>query len=122
MNNRIRSQLIEVARSRNPTISYQSLSDVCNLILNMSSQYHRNQIAEILREVAIHEHSEGRPMLTSLVIRNGDNYEGNGFFKIADESGYGDWKKLKKDGTFAVQQMNKCIEYWTNEENYNTNK
>ena len=120
MNNEVRKFLIELARKRtNQTITYQKLSDECNLGLYMQDGIHiRAQMGKLLGDISIYEHSNNRPLLSALVIRQGDNYEGDGFYKLADELGFGDWKKLKREGIFEIQEIKKCIEFWQNDNNY----
>ena len=120
MNNEVRKFLIELARQRtNQTITYQKLSDKCNLGLYMQDGIHiRSQMGTLLGEISIYEHSNNRPLLSSLVIRLGDNLEGDGFYKLADELGFGDWKKLKREGIFEIQEIKKCIDFWQDDNNY----
>jgi hypothetical protein len=121
MNQHVRQFLIELARKRtNQTITYQKLSDACNLGLNMQEGQHiRAEIGKILGEISSYEHENDRPLLSALVLRANDDYEGDGFYKLADELGYGDWKKLKREGIFEAMQIKECIEYWSNDSNYN---
>src|SRR5689334_1597178 len=99
MNIAVRHYLIELARKRgNQTISYQRLSDACELRLDMSNIVDRNAIANILREISTFEFNNQRPLLSSLVKRSGDNYEGDGFYKLAERLGFGDWRRLKREG------------------------
>ncbi len=120
MNNEVRKFLIELVRKRtNQTITYQKLSDDCNLGLYMQDGIHiRSEIGTLLGEISIYEHSYKRPLLSSIVIRLGDNYEGDGFYKLADKLGFGDWRKLKREGVFEIQEIKKCIEFWQNDDNY----
>jgi hypothetical protein len=82
----------------------------------------RKIIGRILGDISAFEFENGRPLLSSLVLRAGDNYEGDGFYKLAEELGFGSWKRLKKEGTFEIEQMKKCIEFWTNNSNYHKYK
>ena len=118
MNQIVRMKLIELARKKR-TITYQVLSDECRLGLVMrDSEYARAEIGRILGEISAFEHSNNRPLLSSLVISKGDNYQGDGFYKLCDELGFGNWKKLKSDISFVFGQMNACFDFWKNEENY----
>ena len=118
MNQIVRTKLIELARKER-TITYQILSDECNLGLVMrDSEYARAEIGRILGEISAFEHSNGRPLLSSLVISKGDNYQGDGFYKLCEELGFGNWKKLKSDISFEIGQMNACFAFWKNEKNY----
>ena len=118
MNTKVRSSLIERARDKgNELVRYQELSDKCKLGLDMSRIDHRAEIGRILGEVSSYEYHNDRPLLSALVVRAGDNYEGDGFFKLADELGLGNWKKLR-DSNFDILEINKCIEFWSDESNY----
>lgn len=120
MNTIVRNFLIELARKKsNQIITYQKLSDACNLNLNMQDGDHvRAEIGRILGEISKYENSFNRPFLSSLVVRVGDQLEGDGFYKLAEELGFGDWKRLKKEGVFEIEQIKKCIEFWSNDSNY----
>ena len=82
------------------------------------SEYARAEIGRILGEVSSSEHSNCRPLLSSLVISKGDNYQGDGFYKLCEDLGFGNWKKLKSDISFEIGQMNACFDFWKNDENY----
>lgn len=120
MNTTVRSFLIELARKKtNQIIAYQRLSDACNLKLSMQDGEHvRAEIGRILGEISKYENSFKRPLLSALVLRAGDQLEGDGFYKLADELGFGDWKRLKREGVFEIEQIKLCIEFWSNDSNY----
>jgi hypothetical protein len=117
MNDTIRRKLIDVARAKGEqTITYQELSDQCNLGLIMrDSEFARAEIGRILGEVSAFEEKHERPLLSALVLSKGSSYEGDGFFKLCEELGYGPWRKLQKDITFPIVQMKRCYEFWKNE-------
>lgn len=122
MNKVVRSHLIEIAR-KGTAITYQVLSDQCKLGLVMQfSQYDRTQIGQILGEISAFEHRQGRPLISALVISKGDKYQGDGFFKLCEELGFGSWKKLKADIAFEIEHMNACYDFWKNDSNYNQYK
>ena len=121
MNFKVRSYLIELARQKtNQTVGYQKLSNDCNLGLNMqNSPQDRIEMGTILGDISKFEFNNGkRPLLSALVIRIGDKTEGDGFYKLADELGFGKWTDLKKDGLFEIIQIKECIEFWSNNDNY----
>lgn len=121
MNTRVRQYLIELARKKvNQTVTYQKLSDDCELGLDMrNTLHHRTILGNILGEISTFEHeNDKRPLLSSLVLRAGDNYEGDGFYKLAEELGFGKWQTLKKHGVFEAIQIRTCIEFWSDDENY----
>lgn len=118
MNEIVRNKLIETAR-RKTTITYQQLSDSCKLGLIMSeSEFARAEIGRILGEISRFEHEAGRPLLSSLVISKGDNYQGDGFYKLCEELGFGPWKKLRDDIAFEMGQMNAAMEFWSDDVNF----
>lgn len=119
MNTKVREYLIEVARKRtDQTVTYQKLCDDCSLNLDMiNSPYDRKVIGGILGEVSIFEYKNQRPLLSSLVVRSNDGEEGDGFYKLCEELGFGKAKKLKKN-CFEYEQIRDCIDFWTNEGNY----
>lgn len=124
MNARVRNYLIELARKKvDSIINYQKLSDDCGLGLNMQDNPNdRKILGGILGEISIYEHNNGnRPLLSALVVRAGYYKEGDGFYKLAEELGFGKWKRLR-DGLFAAEQMTKCITFWSNDENYSSYK
>lgn len=120
MNLRVREYLINTARKRtNQTVNYQKLSDDCGLKLNMQDNPHdRKIIGNILDEISMYEARYKRPLLSALVIRTGDNYEGDGFYKMAERLGKGSWQRLKKEGTFEVEEIMKCIAFWSDDSKY----
>ncbi len=122
MNKKVRSYLIELARKKQ-TCYYQQLCDDCNLGLVMrESEFARAEIGRILGAISEYEHKNERPLLSALVISKGDNYQGDGFYKLAEELGFGKWQKLKKDISFEIGQMNACYEFWDDNANYELHK
>jgi len=123
MNIKVRNYLIELTRNKtNPTVNYQKLSDDCNLGLKMSDGQHtRKKIGEILGEISEFEHISKRPLLSALVIRLSDGEEGDGFYKLAERLGFGNWKKLKTD-LFEYKQITECVDKWNDDKFYQLNK
>jgi hypothetical protein len=118
MNQEVRLFLIELAR-RKRTITYQERSDACNLKLVMrDSEYARAKMGRILGQISTFEFNNKRPLISSLVLSKGDNYQGDGFYKLAETLGFGSWKKLKNDISFEIGQMNACYEFWGDDLNY----
>lgn len=118
MNELVRSHLIEIAR-KGKTITYQELSDQCKLGLIMrDSEYARAEIGHILGDISVFEYNNGRPIISSLVISKGDNYQGDGFYKLCEQLGFGSWKKLRGDITFEIGQMNASYDFWKDDANY----
>lgn len=121
MNTKVRNYLIELARQKvNQIVTYQKLSDDCELGLNMRDDpNHRKILGKILGDISIFENENNkRPLLSALVVRAGDNYEGDGFYKLAEELGFGKWTILKKEGIFESEQIGKCIKFWSDDRKY----
>jgi len=121
MNTKVRHYLIELARQKvNQTVTYQKLSDDCELRLDMRNNPNdRVKIGKILDDISTYEHENNkRPLLSALVVRAGDNYEGDGFYKLAERLGFGKWQSLKNEGIFEVVEIGKCIKFWSNDVNF----
>ena len=118
MNNTVRDFLIELARKREGFIYYQQLSDKCNLGFNFQDNPNdRTEIGRILGEISEYEHNQERPLLSALVLSR-NLQEGDGFFKLCEELGFGSYKKIKSDPAFTSIQMNRCYEFWQNDSKY----
>jgi hypothetical protein len=81
------------------------------------SQYERARIGEIIGEISKSEHSNNRPLLSSLVLTKSGK-EGDDFYRLCEELGYGDTDKLKYRPDFSQERMKECYEFWQNESNY----
>lgn len=111
MNQTLYNELVRLARAE----ELAAYSDVSSLIgLSMDREEDRNEIALLLGEIAVHEHREGRPMLTALVVHRGnDNNPGEGFFAIAQELGqYNGSRNRLSRLTFWAQQVTAVHNYW----------
>lgn len=79
----IREILIEIAK-RGSTITYSDLCYRAELPLNMQNRQDASYLGDIIGDISTYEFEHGRPMLSSVVLtKNG--YEGNGFFRLAEE-------------------------------------
>ena len=114
MNTRVREKLIEIA-SRKNIIHYQQLCNDCFLKLDMyNNPDDRKEIGRILGEISTYEFENDRPLLSAVVIST-TGEEGDGFYKLCEELGItSDWRKLKRDEVFAVQEIQKCHDFWSN--------
>ena len=123
MNTKVRSYLIELARKRaNQTVTYQVLCDDCKLGLDMSQINDRDTISKILGDISTYEFNNKRPLLSSLVIKKGQEDEGEGFYRLAEKLGFGNHTILKKRGVFAAKQIKETIKKWSNDKFYNQHK
>ncbi|WP_373707958.1 hypothetical protein [Kaistella sp.] len=114
MNNIVRNKLIEVSKNKS-IISYQELCNACDLKLNMrDNPSDRGEIGRILGEISVYEFENNRPLLSAVVLsKNGE--EGDGFYKLCEDLGLTkNWRKLKEEGIFSIQEIIKCHQYWAN--------
>ena len=107
MNKAIHKKLMEVAHLQT-TISYSELAPLADL--DMSRDNDRAEIGRILGEVSVHEHEEGRPML-SAVVTHKDGDPGKGFYTLARELGVMAWRIDKL--AFWSQELRKVHDYWS---------
>ena len=103
-------QLQEVAGNESLT-TYQEAGDVVEL--DMDNPLDRNTIAAMLDEINKYEASQGRPMLSAVVVHAGeDNMPGRGFFECARGLG----KPVSRDRLaeigFWAKEVRRVYEYW----------
>lgn len=118
MEARVRNKLIQIARTTQSPISFPVLIQEMDLGLNMDRPYDKSRLNEILYDISMEEHENGRPLLSALVKTKTNKGQGDEFFKLCEELGMGEWRTLKNDPEFIDQQRQLCFDFWTNEENY----
>lgn len=118
MNNRIRNKLIQVARTRSGPISYQRLINEVELGLNMAISHEKALLGEILNEISIKEHENNRPLLSALIKMKTNIGQGDNFYKLCEQLGFGEWKELKRDKDFTRLHRKKCYQFWSDSKNY----
>lgn len=110
---RVRQILISIAQKGDRPVTYSELLKIANIDLDMSNPYHRNLLGKVLGAISTYEHENGRPMLSSVVVSKDTFMPSNGFYKLADEFGYGEWRRLK-DNMWGINEMNRAFEFWKN--------
>lgn len=75
---RCRAVLVEVA-TRQETISYTDFAGRANLQWDHTNPNDRKLIGELLGAVSRQEYACGRPLLTAVVVRKGEEFPGRGF-------------------------------------------
>ncbi|ELR72361.1 hypothetical protein C900_01643 [Fulvivirga imtechensis AK7] len=98
-------------------ISYRRLINTTDLGLNLDIKHEKQLLGTILDEVSTEEHQAGRPLL-SVLVQSKKNGQGDRFYKLCEQLGYGDWKDLKNDESFTEEHIRKCREFWQDEDNY----
>lgn len=121
MNERVRTYLIEAARQKGKFVFYSDVVKDCGLDIDTNSEYGRKQLSEVLGKVSEYENNQipARPLLSSLAIYKDKNKNdhGDGFYKVAQQLGKGNFKKLK-DELYGFSEAERCRSFWRQDENY----
>ena len=107
----ILSKLQEVAAA-GKTVYYSDLGDLIGL--DMSQLKDRNRLSDILGDVNVAEHAEGRPMISAVAVLKADMRPGVGFFNIAhDPLGlYSGSKDQAEQEEFWVHELKRVYHHW----------
>ena len=98
-----------VAARRRDLLFYSQVGPM--LRLNFESPADRNRIGQLLGEISRHEHSEGRPMLSSIVWYKDMSSPGPGLFRLGVELGI--VRGNEDELAFAIRQMNETYALWS---------
>ena len=93
------------------TLTYGDLAPLANL--DMGNPGDRNKIAQILDEISSHEHAQGRPLLSALVVRgdaSGGGLPGGGFFKLSRRLGA--QRAGQDDVAFFAAELTRVFDTW----------
>ncbi len=103
----IYEELKEVARAGR-TCFYEDLSEAIDLPPRSRRLY------QILDSINIHEHGDGRPLLSALVVRRGFGIPGSGFFVQATNLGRYDDSTgdATAHATFWVDEVRRIWDCW----------
>lgn len=104
----VRQELIETAKAR-ATISYSELGGLIGLDMGQPDQ--RTCLSDLLGEINIAEHDEGRPMLSAVAVLKGEGRPGSGFFEIARRLGLCSKDKRVQE-EFFVAELKRVYAYW----------
>lgn len=110
MHQAIYEELKKVARAGGTT-TYGEIAPLASL--DMSRADHRNQIADILGEISSYEHSQGRPMLSVVVVHSEHGEDagmpGKGFFELARQIGV---QRNEDNVTFFARELERVHDEW----------
>jgi hypothetical protein len=109
INQQIYERLQEVANEGELT-TYGEIAPLANL--NMENPDDRNKMAQILGDISTHEHEQGRPMLSAIVVLAEIGYPGEGFFTLARELGLLHGNKEFDNLDFFVQEVKRVYACW----------
>lgn len=122
MNEIVRSYLINAAKQKDKFVYYSEIVKDCKLEIDISSEFGRKELSYLLGDISAFEKNQipSRPLLSSLAIYKDKNKNdhGDGFYKIAEKLGKGDFKTLK-DELFGFTEAERCRLFWQNDENSN---
>jgi hypothetical protein len=82
--NRTCERLITVANAGGPPISYEEVFEIMGLT---PGNYAAKEAGHLLGEISEQMHSEGKPMLSAIVVNRQEGMPGSGFFKLAVQLG-----------------------------------
>jgi hypothetical protein len=108
----IRNYLITRAKL-GTTINYGSLNQLLDRPYDLTNSYERHLLGEDLGEISEFEHSQGRPLLSAIVVAEENKLSGIGFFEMAERLELFDPSKISKK-KFLEQEQKKVIDYWKN--------
>lgn len=100
--NNVRNKLIEVARSES-LITYGELEAIAELRAVSIGPL-------VLDEISRNEASEGRPLLSAVVVNSDTRSPGDGFYRLASELGRA--ASADPDLEFWVAELKAAYEYW----------
>ena len=101
-------KLREAARQQKTT-RYEDIAPM--LGLKMGDPADRVRIGQILGEISKQEHEAGRPMLSAVVTRKGDERPGPGFFELAQQLGL---VGAMDSDTFFIHELKRVHGWWAN--------
>ena len=114
----IRNYLISRAKL-GTTIHYGSLNQLLDTPYDLSNSYERHLLGEDLGEISEFEHSQGRPLLSAIVVAEDNKLSGVVFFEMAAELEDNKENKLfdpskKSKKKYLEEEQKRVFEYWKN--------
>lgn len=118
MNKREITKILKERAQLGHTIQYGQINNMLDNPYDLSNTYQRHLLGEELGDISKFEHSQGRPLLSAIVIDGTTGMPGNGFFEMAaTELEDNDGNKLfdpsiisKKK--FLQKEQAKVFEFW----------
>lgn len=98
-------RLGEVARS-GCVVTYEEVASLVDLDPRDPAQ--RSALSALLREVSLHEHEHGRPLLSAVVVSRDTRLPGRGFFSLMRLLGSGD----DGDEALFVRELQRVHFHW----------
>jgi hypothetical protein len=107
MDEQIYQYLQDIAKRRDCT-SYAEVARMARL--DLSQNMDRAKFGEILSEISIHEHRQGRPLLSAVVLYGQGDEMHPAFFRLARELGV---NRSGDDLEFFIDELRRVHEYWS---------
>jgi hypothetical protein len=111
----IYEDLIRVARDRR--VGVTTYGELARLVhLHLENPADRKQLRDVLDQINRYEHSQGHPMLSSVVVYVDKNRPGDGFFTLARELGlYGGGNNEESKISFWTAELRRVHDFWRRE-------
>jgi len=106
MHEQVYQFLQDVAKQRECT-TYAEVAQVAHL--DLRSDRDREKFGEILSEISTHEHQEGRPLLTAVVLHGQGEQMRPDFFRLARKLGV---NQGADDTEFFIEEIRRVHRYW----------
>jgi hypothetical protein len=89
-------------------VTYREVSDLVGLDPRDPAQ--RTELSQMLRAVSLHEHQQGRPLLSAVVVSQDTGIPGSGFFTLLRSLGvYG-----SDEHSLFRQELQRVHDHWAN--------
>jgi len=99
------------SRRHSQTISYTELVESLTAI---QINPHDPRLTSFLEEIVVNEHTNGRPLITVLVVhQRGDQMPGDGFYEISEQLGF----EVINREAFWIQEFRRTLNYWQQQVN-----
>lgn len=108
---KLKEALVERAKI-GATIQYGQLNEMLGCPYNLEISSERTRMGDDLGDISEVENSQGRPLLSSIVV-NTNGLSGVGFFEMAERLKLFEPSKLSKK-KFQEQEQKRVFEYWKN--------
>jgi len=116
MRTEINNYLVDLAR-KGETVKLQKLCNDCKLKLDMNKEEDKNHILNILDEMMISDHKEGKPLLVSLIFDYNKGVPENNYFLTAEKIGlFSSEVKSERKLEFHISQMERIFKFWQKSE------
>jgi hypothetical protein len=112
MRTEINDYLISLAK-KGETIKLQKLIKDCKLKLDLNKQEDKENILNILDEMMLSDHQQGRPLLASLVFDYNKGIPENNYFLVAEKIGLlASDQKSERRLEFHISQLDRIFKFW----------